>query len=192
MPNPKAHVLSLALAGLMTAHTASADFYINANVGMSSFDEDGFDNAVSYNLFAGYQFGKHIAIQAGYVYLGSFEAESSILDQIGGDPDIIVDKADLSITGPELSIVGILPFSDRFSGYAKAGLFHWESDVSVSVSGFGQTASASEKDDEVDSLLGLGVEFAVTPKLSFNADVTRYDALETDITYAGAGVKFRF
>lgn len=184
--------LTLAVATLLAAHTASADFYISANAGISSVDESGFENATSFQVFGGYQFGRHVAAQVGYVDLGSFDAESNVLSDLGAEYDVTVNDASVEISGTEISVVGILPFSERFSGYAKAGAFIWDSEIDVTVSGGGASASANEKDDDVDSLIGLGLAFEINQRLSLNAEVTRYDALESDITFAGAGIKLRF
>lgn len=186
------HSLALAVATLLAAHTASADFYISANAGMSSVDESGIDNATSFQVFGGYQFGRHVAAQVGYVDLGSFDAESNVLSDIGTELGITINDASIEINGTEVSVVGILPFSERFSGYAKAGAFVWDSEIDVTVNGESTSASANDKDDDIDALLGLGLAFGLNQRLSFNAEVTRYDALDSDITFVGAGIKLSF
>src|SRR5687768_15540663 len=64
--------------------------------------------------YGGYQFNRHFAIEGGYSDFGSVESSGTIF---GGTATARVDT-----TAIEVSVLGIAPFTDKFSAYLKIGM----------------------------------------------------------------------
>lgn len=121
-------------------------FYVGAGYGGSRTGEgclgacDVTDH--SWNLTVGYQFNRHFAIEGGYADFG----ESTVSGTLVGVPATVRAET----TALELVGVGLLPLTDKFSLYAKLGVFRFDTDSiasgaftgSFSDKGFGFTAAA--------------------------------------------------
>src|SRR3546814_10583912 len=83
-------------------------FYLGAGAGQSFVDETGYDDEdTAFSAFGGYQFNQWFGLEAGYADLGELE------------PDVAGQS--LEASSVYFTAVGTLPFTDKFSGYAKAG-----------------------------------------------------------------------
>ncbi len=82
-----------------------------------SSSEDKFDIALK--LVEGYRFNDYFALEGGYYYLGRNKGEAKAVRVDGSDED----RSDAKVTGHMLAIdaVGILPVTDRFELFGKAG-----------------------------------------------------------------------
>lgn len=101
-----AFLLSAALAA--PAFAADEGFYIGANVGQSSTDKYPFDTktGTAFSVLGGYQFMKYVAAEVQYNNLGSPKA---------------LDGTKIKIDGYSVAAVGIYPFNDQWSIFAKLG-----------------------------------------------------------------------
>ena len=149
------------LASAVTAHAQSSDvtlkmdsgFYVGAGVAhveAREFCQIGGScdkNDVGWNVFAGYRFNRHLAVEGGYTDLG----ETSSSGFSGGVPTRFTSQT----TGFELTGLGIVPLTERFGLYAKLGFFRYDNEV-VASGGF--VGSVSEKGTELT--FGFGAEYA--------------------------------
>jgi OOP family OmpA-OmpF porin len=100
----------------------------------------------TYTAFAGYRINRWAAVEASYLYGGSFGKNTSEVF-FKTEPRIA------TATG-----MGILPITQDFSLFGRAGLAHWWYTADFGVAGVG-TASFSEKSNEV--IWGAGMSLFV-------------------------------
>ena len=106
-------------------------------------------------VFMGYQLNQYFAIEAG--------VNSLPFDDLLGIADI---------TGLDVSVLAILPVTSKLSAYGRLG--YWDWDISFPFKG-----TSYELLGGTDKLYGIGLEYAVSPKISLRLDATRYDITDT-------------
>lgn len=145
---------------------------------------------MSWNVFAGYQFNRYLAIEGGYSDFG--DAQTSGFTVVGGLPITVTIKT----TAFELVGVGLLPVSDAFSVYTKIGFFRYESEGSASGAAVG---TSSDKGTELT--FGLGAQYAFARNLAARLEWQRYFNVEsgtflalpkTDIGVWRLGARYKF
>ncbi len=109
---------ALFLLPFFTASASAADqgFYIGANIGQSSTDTITMNTktATGYSLIAGYQFLKYLAAEIEWNDFGSPTIGP------GYGPAVPAGSSD-RIDGYSIKAVGIYPFTDQWSVFAKLG-----------------------------------------------------------------------
>jgi len=182
----KTHSMMLAAvlaAGLTPCIAQAGAWYVGAGVGQakSDIDTDSIaflsgtpvntdETSTAFKIFGGYQFGKHFGIEVGYIDRGEVSATAP-------GPDTYK----MALSGIDAFVVGILPISNEFSLFGKLGFISWNSDVTVSLAGFG-TGKANESD--IDLAFGLGAQYNFTKNIGVRAE---YEAFDIDVAQAGAG-----
>ena len=116
---------------------------------------------ISWNIFAGYQFNRHAAVELGYSDLG----EATTSGFIGGVPSFL----SMSTKTLELVGVGILPLGDHFSLYGKLGFFRYDSDGTATG---GLVSNASDKGTELT--FGVGGEYNFDGRSAVRVEWQRY------------------
>jgi OmpA-OmpF porin, OOP family len=185
------------LAALATPLALAADLgpypgpYVGGNVGVSKshFDEariagaiaPGFgitginddDRDIGWKLYMGYQFNRNFAAEFGYFDLGKFGFTATTVPAgtLSGN---------LKPRGANLDIIGMLPLTDRFSAFARAGIIYAQTKSEFNGTGavFFPTPSRGG-DSDVSYKYGLGLEYALTPALAFRAEAERYRVPDT-------------
>src|SRR5690606_31942711 len=114
----------------------------------------------------------NFALEAGYADLGKLRPDA-------GGPALDADS--LSLTA-----VGILPFTDRFSGYAKAGVQRWDLDRPV------PGLTGTTKDDGTDPVYGLGLQYRFNDLLALRGEYTRSEVEDVDVDIAQVQLRFDF
>ena len=169
-------------------------FYVGAGLGRSEARDfctivagacDAKD--MSWNVYAGYQFNRHFALEGGFTNFG--QATSSGFS--GGVPS----KISTDTTAFELVAVGLLPFTDRFSLFGKAGFFRYDSDGTISG---GVVAGASDTGTEFT--FGLGAEYGFARNLAARLEWQRYLGVgsgllglpKADISVLRLGARYKF
>ncbi len=204
--------LSLAAIALMASPLVSAaepGWYGGVNVGQSraSIDDEritrsllgsGFatttmdkdESDVGAKIFGGYQFNRYLALEGGYFRLGKFGYTASTLPagSLSGD---------IRVQGLNLDLVGILPLTDKFSAFARAGVIHAQARDNFSSTGLVNRAASSPSKRDTSYKVGVGVEYAFTDRLAVRGEVERYrinDAIgnKGDIDLASVGLVYRF
>jgi OOP family OmpA-OmpF porin len=140
------------------------------------------DTDVAIKALGGYQFTRNFALEFGATNAGSVEAR-------GPGGRLTVD------TGiAEAAAVGILPLGDRFSVFGKFGLYssfvEWELRTT--------TLNDDERKTNSDFTYGIGLGFAITPKLVLRAEWQRYQDVDggnigkSDVDLMILGLVYRF
>lgn len=164
---------ALLLGGASFAHAQDTGFYAGVGAGQALVDERGYDDEdTAFSAFGGYQFHRNFALEAGYTDFGSLEPG------VAGN--------DLELTSASLTAVGIVPFTDRFSGYAKAGFQRWELDRAIP----GLTGTA--KDDGSDPVYGFGLQYRFNDLVALRGEYTRSEVEDLDVDAAQVQVRFDF
>jgi OOP family OmpA-OmpF porin len=140
------------------------------------------DSDVAIKGIGGYQFSRNFALEMGLTTGGSAEVRGS-----GGR--LAVDFAVLEGTA-----VGILPLSDKFSFFGKLGIYtsavEWELRTT--------TLNDEQKKTNSDFTYGIGVSFAVTPKLVLRGEYQRYNDVDAgdigkgNVDIMSLGMVYRF
>lgn len=175
--------LSLIAALAAVPATAADDFYLGAAIGTQgklTFSNgagtmDNTNHPRAYSLYGGYVLSERFAIEAGYSSFGDFKFGS-------------VAEADLSAL--HLAAKASFPVSDAWSVFGKAGVVRHSIDITNS----GRTAFDMTK---VRGLLGVGVEYHQSPKLSVALELVDYGkvrepGLDLKTRELQAGVNYRF
>jgi OOP family OmpA-OmpF porin len=162
----------------------------NQGLATTSMSEDERDTA--YRLFGGYQFNRHLGLEAGWFDLGrfGFTANTAPPGQLTGD---------LRVRGLNLDLVGTLPITERFSLLGRVGVTHAQTRGSFGASGavsnpYGAT-STSER--EMGFKFGAGVAWELSPSWQLRAEAERYRIDDTvgnkgHIDVATISVIYRF
>jgi opacity protein-like surface antigen len=195
--------LLAALAGLSAAPLAGAaagnGLYFGLAAGQSSYDAEAadlddivIDAFESQGLFVveaesslddsdsafagliGYRFGRYFALEAAYYDLGSLSYEA---DGLVSDGVFLYDASfdlDLSPSGPALSAIGIVPLSDSWELYGKAGIFFADLDIEARANIGGGAGSASDSASSQDTLVGLGAAFHAGERWTVRLEYQRF------------------
>ena len=169
-----ASILALALGSLSLGVQAAepTGFYAGAGVGQSMIDESFADDEdVGYQVFGGYQFTPYFGLEAAYTDFG----EVDLRGNVGG----------LEADTWSLAAVGTLPFTDRFSGYAKAGFHSW--DAEMAGPGIGRV-----DDDGTDPTYGLGLQYRFNDSVALRGEYSRFEMDDADVDLAQLQVRFDF
>ncbi len=196
-------IVGLAGATAQTAFASDNGWYVFGEVGqainnnkskldnaLTSLGYTGFasseNNVAVYNLNAGYQFNKNFALEGGYIASSHQNYSAS-----GGNlPGTVTDSA--SVTGFDLSAVGILPLTGQFSLLGKLGVADMQNSATVTVAGLPSSSSASK----TDLTYGLGAKYDFTDAVSMRLDWNSYNignsTSSTRYNVLGVGVGYKF
>jgi len=183
----KSTLTVLALAGLISASSAFADdhgFYVLGGVGkvtggdggQSSIDNalgtaggGGFsssmDNPTVYRLQGGYQLNQNWAVEGGY--LGSSNTNYSASG--GNLPGTVTSSGSLS--GWNVTGVGILPLANKFSLVGKLGVANMQESADVSAGNFSTSTGGSK----TDATYGVGLKYDFNNATFIRADLDSYN-----------------
>jgi OOP family OmpA-OmpF porin len=114
------------------------------------------DEGAGWNVTAGYRINRYLAVEAGYVNLGTLSATHTIdIPAIFGGGSFDFHR-ELETAGPSLTAFGMLPLSDSWQLYARAGMLFADSDLTTRVNGGGSVASSFDSDA---TTLGAGAQY---------------------------------
>lgn len=201
-------VLALSFPLVANAEGFNASgFYIDLGLGQAKADlgnTSGWnvnDTDTSYSIGAGYKFNDNIAIEGGYMKLGT--ASASITGTVtsgvySGSTGTISGSAE--VTGYYFGPMFSLPMGDKFEAYARAGVYLWDEDIKASATGTlvyngtaqGVNISTTKNNDGNDAYYGIGIAYKANKNVSVGADWTRYTADKTDVDVIGARLKYAF
>ncbi len=198
------------LAGAATAFAAGAAHaqgeealgpYISGGYNNLDFDEEvgGDANVSAVTARAGWQFMRNFAIESDI----SFGIDDGGFDFDGDEDDLDFDDNDDDdfddvIAGPgdlglDYLIGGygrfILPVSDRFDVFARAGYAFAEIDSTVATLG-GNELTFGGSDDGL--AFGAGAAFDLTERLALRADYTHYDFSDANAESFGINLEYKF
>ncbi len=166
---------------------------IRAGLFASGFTTDEFladENDNGFKVYGGYQFNRYFAIEGGYFDLGehSYMATTTPTGSLSGT---------IEVNGFNLDIVGIVPFSERFSLFGLIGANHANADDTFAASGLVHIpyANASERGTKVK--FGVGARWAFSHNVALRIEAERYRLADGvgndgDIDLYSIGLAFRF
>lgn len=123
-----------------------------SNLTTSSEDSD-----VGYQAAFGYRFTRYLAAELALAQFGSAEARASADADLGDGPVPVDLKLAFNTGGPVFSVVGILPFNDKFELFGRVGYLFASSEREFSSRVAGQRGGGfGPKGDSQDVVLGAG------------------------------------
>ena len=120
------------------------------------------DQSNQWRLQGGYRFNPNFAVEAGYIDLGKAKYKA---DYAGGSA-----KGELKAGGIDVAALGILPVTENFSVFGKAGVIGTRVKSKLSASGPAAAASGSDTTHEILPLVGVGATYKVSQNLDLRAD----------------------
>jgi hypothetical protein len=180
-----ARLFIAAVLTLVVAHPAIAEAgtYIsgafgtsNSNVDFGSLnqvDGDGSTRA----LGIGYEFNRHISLEASYRDLGNHDGETNCPP---GFACLFVPLAtDADLSGISVSLIGTVPLSERWGVYARLGLMDWDIEY--------EGISSAFDDSDTDMMYGVGAKWSFDERWEAFVE---YDRVELDVDTAILGIRF--
>ena len=168
-----ATALAAALGALSFGAQAAepVGFYAGAGIGQSMIDEGVLDEEeTGFQVYGGYQLHPNWGFELGYTDFGKAK--------YGGVASLEADTV-------SLVAVGTLPFTDKFSGYAKAGVHSWDADAwAADIGRF--------SDDGTDPTYGLGLQYRFTDTFALRGEYSRFEMDDVDVDLAQVQVRFDF
>lgn len=172
---------------LANRHVAGIDGALGyQGVGISSGNSDKQDT--TYGLTLGYRINPYLAVEGGYVNLGSmgYQANTASGSVVGSAKS----------QGFTAAAVGILPLAHDVSVYGKLGLINARTDLRAT--GSAGIATSNTREYSVTPLIGLGASYDITPKVSTQVEWNRYDKLggasTSEVSYNtfSVGMRYKF
>ena len=146
---------------------------------------------LGYKIFGGYQFNQNFALEAGYFNLGEFgyRATTSPTGTLTGN---------IKIQGINIDVLGIIPFTEKFSAFGRVGVQYAEAKDHFSSTGAVATPSnPNPSKSDTNYKAGVGIQYNFTQSLGMRAEAERYridDAVgkKGDINLFSLGLVYRF
>ena len=169
----------LLLASSVRAHSDNDDyypFYGGFSLGFSGSDEDcdyyGYNcdgDDTGFKLYGGKRFHENLAFEISFQDLGKLDNEEGAVTFTAES------------TGFNFSLHGIIPVSDYWYFFGKAGVMAWETDYTRS-----GTSTTRSDDDGTDFTFGAGAAFIFNEKYEFRAEFERLNELDDNFTPGGS------
>jgi OOP family OmpA-OmpF porin len=148
------------------------------------------DRHLGFKVFGGYEFNRYFALEGGYFDLGRFGFTADTL------PAGTL-RGDIKIKGVNLDAVGMVPLSEKFSLFARAGLNYSEAKDSFAGTGLVAVINPEPHKRDANYKFGFGAEYDFTRTVGMRIEAERYridDAVgnKGDVDLYSAGLVFRF
>jgi OOP family OmpA-OmpF porin len=113
------------------------------------------DEGTAWSVTVGYRINRYLAVEAGYVNLGTLSDTQSIdFPPVFGVGSLSFHR-ELETAGPSLTVFGTLPLSANWQLYARAGMLFADTDLTTSINGNSNTSSF----DSDATTLGAGAQY---------------------------------
>src|SRR5450759_3622892 len=132
---------------------------LGAGLNTTSITEDNRDTG--YKLFGGYKFNRNFAVEGGYFDLGRFSFIANTATTVPAG----TLSGDIKLRGLNLDAVGILPFTEKFSAFGRAGLNYAEARDSFTGTGLVNVLNPNPSKRDTNYKFGLGVQYDFTESL---------------------------
>ena len=178
---------SMAASDQSFSSNSARGVYVGGNVGYGKFDQKNSGlpakdlRGFTWNADLGYQFNKYAALEAGYTQFHTIKVNTP------------AGKVNNTLYGVSLLAKGILPVSEQFDLFAKAG--------AMDLYAKSTTGSTISRRARIVPAFGLGTSYHVTKNVSFDVQGITTLAMKgphassftMPATYAGyAGVSYKF
>lgn len=143
-----------------------------------------------YKIFAGYQLNPYLAVEGGYFNLGGFP----ILANTTPGTEF---RGKTKLFGWNLDLVGIMPFTEDFSAFARVGVTRNDTSNSYSSNGLVDVTGYNEDGNYTKHKYGLGLQYDISPILTVRLEAERFRlddliAHSGDVDFYSLGVMLRF
>jgi OOP family OmpA-OmpF porin len=113
------------------------------------------DEGTGWSVTAGYRINRYLAIEAGYVNLGTLSSSHTLaLPTILGGGTLNVHR-EFETAGPALTAFGMLPLSAGWQLYARVGMLFADTDLTTSINGSTDSSSI----DSDSTTVGAGAQY---------------------------------
>ena len=209
--------LLLATAALLagTVNAEENPWYVGAGIGLADIDVDaddydrdlakrGYttsssldDTDTGWKLFGGYRFTRNWAVEGAYVDLGDVTSKTKVKDGPAGftAQDFVNTAARVhpySVDGFTLSGVGTWPVNEKFSLFAKLGIFNWEADIKVECVGCGSSVRKPDDESGTDWTAGIGAGYDINDEFGLRLEFERYATDRDDVNFFSVSGLYRF
>jgi OOP family OmpA-OmpF porin len=145
---------------------------------------------LGYKIFGGYRINRNFALEGGYFDLGKFGFTADTIP-----PGTL--NGTMKVRGVNLDLVGIIPFTEKFSAFARAGVNYAEVKDAFRGSGFVGVLKHSAEKSEANYKFGGGLQYDFNESFGMRAEAERYrinDAVgnKGDIDLVSLGLVYRF
>jgi opacity protein-like surface antigen len=140
------------------------------------------DGKIGYQAAFGYRFTRYIAAELALAQFGSTESRASA-DMDFGEGFVPVNlKLAFNTGGPMFSVIGILPFGDKFEMYGRLGYLFASSEREFTTRVDGQRGGGiGPKGDSQDVVMGLGFSYHVNQMYSVRAEYQQIDEVGDEV-----------
>jgi OOP family OmpA-OmpF porin len=148
------------------------------------------DTATAVLVGVGYKFVPQASVEFGYLAVSDYNYKAAFTQGTA--------TAKFSGSGFGVNLVGYLPVGEKVDLYGKLGIWNVSVDATATVSagGFGQ---ASQSSSNTTPMIGVGIEYKITPQVGIRAEYDHFTKVGDDSTigsskldYLSAGVAFSF
>lgn len=169
--------------------------YIGAGFGTFDYDEGDGPTAVSdtttaYQVYGGYRFNDHFAVELGMGRTGDLEADiEDVISSIGP----VTLEIDGEYTVYALRVIGLLPF-ERFSLFGGVGYYSADLNATVSLQGLGEIGWIDGHERGATASAGVQYDFGLDLRsFSLRAEYQWFDfGSDIDASGLNVGLLFRF
>jgi len=142
-------------AGAGVGMTQNSDFVdANDDGSLSGISDD--DTDTSWSVYGGYNFTPHVGVEASYSDHG--ETGFSATSDGSGDSWVAGDVAtDFEADGVGVAVVGRWPVSDRWTLFARLGVYSWNTTETFTENGF----VSKDENSGTDASYGAGFEYDI-------------------------------
>jgi len=150
-----------------------------------------------YGFFGGYRFFSWLALEGGYLTLGSVEHRDQSAGTFGGVAQNWSQNIETRNRGLAVSALGILPISYRFELYARAGALFANNQDRLFITDGTSSRRASGSSSSVNLLAGAGASLAFLEIYSARLEYQRAfdvgsDLGKGDVDVLSLGISVRF
>jgi len=161
---------------------------LGAGFATASINDD--DRDTGFKIFAGYKLNRNFALEGGYFDLGrfSFTATTVPAGTLSGN---------IKLQGFNIDTVGILPITEKFSAFGRAGLNFADAKDTFSGSGAVTVLNRNPSKSDTNPKFGLGLQYDFNASVGVRAEAERYrikDAVgnKGDVDLMSLGLVYRF
>ncbi len=122
----------------------------------------------SYKIFGGYQFNPYYGIEVGYFNFGAFNFASNSINPAR------TLNGNVKIEGANLTIVGTLPITDRFSLQGRGGLIDARTTDRFSYTGPGALSNSNPRATQNNYSAGFGFSYKISQSITARAELERF------------------
>ncbi|MDN3653788.1 outer membrane beta-barrel protein [Thalassotalea ponticola] len=195
-----------------TANSQTSNFYLGGLIGQANYDlptheflADGEDDSdTSFKAIVGYKYNQYLGLEGGYLSLGELKFSELYSLAIPSYPGVPIETFDnqisgsLEVDGYILNAVVSYPVLDKFSLYAKAGVFMWDTDFNSTLNQISnnpeipsQSYSLSDSNDGSDLFYGAGVSYEWN-RISLRVEYELFDVDGDEVDSLSIGATYNF